>query len=353
MLATIAPKIFITSPHNKPSGGTKVLNQVSNLFREKGFESYVVVPDYEYLVKAEWTGDPAPVISLKDMIKMCDKEDIIIDGWQKTEIYKATMSCPAEIKVFWSHGASIPIGRGYVGEKIFKADSGYTHHWNVSMACRNYIEETYDLKDIAIVHPFFDDDPMKKFLDKKTRYKRKGILCLARRGSSYISYIVSKFGSENEITVIRRSFHISKLYNSLLKHRFFISLDNGVTAHSIRYRISLYRKFLLGKNKIIPNSWLVPRGSILGFPMSAAESAWLGAVVIGFPMGGGLEWMRPDNCFMAEDRDLNSLIHAIDSAINSDDVTLDQKVENAFNAVKRFNKDNTWKQIADSLDLKC
>lgn len=341
-------KVFLTSAHNKASGGGKVLNQVCNLFREKGYEGYLTVPGEP--VKATWMEEPAPVITLRDMVRMCNKEDIIIDAWQKTEIWEATMSCPAKIKVFWSHGASIPIGRGYVGAKVFAPDSGYTHQWNTSTACQKYIEETYNLEGIEIVNPLFDDDLMKQFLAQKDEYERKGILCLGRRGSSYIPYIISKFCPENKITVIHGSFRLSELYNALLRHRFFISVDAGVAAHGIRRRIILDLKSFL-ERKTPRNSWLVPKGHILGFPMTAAEAAWLGTVVIGFPMGGGLEWMKPNNCFMAKDRDLGSLLNAIEKAINCNEDKLKQMAEAAFNAIKRFNKENTWKQMAGSLKI--
>lgn len=341
-------KVFLTSAHNKPSGGGKVLNQVCNLFREKGYEGYVVVP--EEPLKATWMEEPAPVITLRDMVRMCNEEDIIIDPWQKTEIWEATMSCPARIKVFWSMAASIPIGRGYVGAKVFEPNSGYTHHWDVSTACKKYIEETYNLEGIEIVNPFFDDDLMKQFLAQKGKHERNGILCLGRRGSSYIPYIVSKFCPENKITVIHGFFHLSEFYESLLRHRFFVSPDYGVSIRSRRTRAShLIRSFL--KRETPRNTWLVPKGGILGFPVAPAEAAWLGAVVIGFPMGGGLEWMNQDNCFMAEDRNLESLLNAIEEAINSDEGTLSQIAEGAFNAIKRFNKENTWKQMTDLLGL--
>ena len=35
-------KFFFLSAHNKPSGGTKVINQIVNLCREKGYKSYLV-----------------------------------------------------------------------------------------------------------------------------------------------------------------------------------------------------------------------------------------------------------------------------------------------------------------------
>ena len=341
-------RVFLTSAHNRPSGGGKVLNQVCNLFREKGYESYVVVPGEPEL--ATWMGDPPPVMTLKDMARMCRKEDIIIDAWQETEIWEATMSCPAKVKVFWSHGASIPIGVGYVGAKVFQPDGGYTHHWNVSRACQKYVAETYHLEGIDIVHPFFDDDIMKRFLAEKDKYQRSGILCVGRRGGSYIPYIVSKFCPKNKVTVIHGSFHISELYESLLRHRYFVSTDYGVRAHGLRRRAGLLiRSFL--KREIPRNTWLVPKGNILGFPMTPAEAAWLGVVVIGFPMGGGLEWMNQDNCFMAKDGDLESLLNAIEQAINSDEGTLNQIAENAFNSVKVFNKENTWSEIVHSLNL--
>ena len=343
-----AIKVFLSSAHNKPAGGVKVLNQVCNLFREKGYESYVVVPGEPE--PATWMGNPAPVITLKDRGKMCRKEDIIIDGWQHTGIWEATMSCPARIKVFWSHGASIPVGRGYAGANVFRLDGGYTHHWNVSAACQKYIAETYHLEHIDIVHPFFDDDVMNRFLAEKGRHQRNGILCVGRRGSSYLPYILDRFCPENKITVIRGFFSLSELYDALLKHRFFISYDTGIGIPNLRIKTSLLiRSFL--KGKIPKNTWLVPRGHILGFPVTAAEAAWLGVVVIGFPMGGGLEWMNENNCFMAKDRNLESLLNMIEKAVNTDESTLDKIAENAFNAVKRFNKENTWSEIVDSLNL--
>ena len=344
-------KVFLTSANNKPSGGGKVLNQVSNLFRVKGYDSYLALPGTPE--KALWLDSPSEVISLEDMIKKCDKNDIVIDGWQKKEIYKATMRCSATVKVFWSHGASIPIGNDYVGEKAFLKNSGYTHQWNVSKVCKNYIEEKYNLKNIDIIHPFFDDNLMKKFLIQKRKFNsnRKGILCLARRGSTLIPSIVKKFCPKNKISVIHGNFSTFELYDSLLRHRYFVSLDNGISDRNLKVKTIIYLKTFFSKDKNLRNFWLVPKGNILGFPMSACEAAWLGGIVIGFPMGGGLEWMNKNNCFIAEDRDLDSLIDAIERALNSDEKTLNKISENAYDSVKRFNKENTWKEIANSLEI--
>jgi glycosyltransferase involved in cell wall biosynthesis len=99
------------------------------------------------------------------------------------------------------------------------------------------------------------------------------------------------------------------------------------------------------------NSWLVPAGHLLGFPMSAAEAAWLGTGVIGFAMGGGLEWMSQETCFLARDRDEDSLLNSIEEVLNTPTTKLQEKIDNARLSVSRFTKEHTWNQIQQSLNI--
>ena len=82
-----------------------------------------------------------------------------------------------------------------------------------------------------------------------------------------------------------------------------------------------------------------------GFPLPPAEAAMCGSIVIGFHMGGGLEWMSSSTCFPAKDRSYLSLMEKIREALSASDDELHTMRENAFRAVNKFNKEHTWQQI--------
>jgi len=342
-------KIFLSGAHNKPSGGTKVINQIVRLFNEKGYEAYMVIPGKPY--KADFIDDLAETIGFSDMVKMCEEEDIIIDNWQLVESWNATKKSKAKRKVFWQHGASIPVGKNYTGPKVFGKNTIYTHQWNVSRVCKEYIQNKYSVNKIDIVHPFFDSDTLKKYSAQRFRYKRNGILCLASRGNHYIPKIIRAFGSKTKITVIHGYYREEEFFEELVRHKFFVSVDDGVRNRPLKI---IKRKLLSLVKPEIKNGnfWLVPKGRLLGFPMPPAEAASCGTVVIGFAMGGGLEWMNNSNCYLAKDRDLNSLLSQIKNALNTDEKKLLEISNTAYQTISKFNKEHTWKQICSSLNLK-
>jgi glycosyltransferase involved in cell wall biosynthesis len=254
---------------------------------------------------------------------------------------------------FWQHGASIPQGGNTVGDVAYRTGSPYTHFWNVSKACAEYLAQKYKLKKIDIVHPFFDTEVMREYQKLKTTYQRNGLLILARRGQKYLPTIIKKFCPRNKITVMHGYFHEREFFEELLRHRFFISIDDGIDAPVWYKQIirSIKKMFdpALREKELHRNIWLVPSGHLLGFPVSAAEAATLGTAVIGFAMGGGLEWMNTETCFLAQDRDQNSLLSAIEKAINTPSGEVDRVVKNAEGAVGVFTKEHTWTQMKESL----
>jgi len=342
-------KFFLSGAHNKPSGGAKVINQVANLFNEKGYKAYVVVPDKSY--RADFINNPAETIGFNDMVKTCKEEDIVIDCWQSVESWNATKNSKARKKVFWQHGASVPIGRKYTGPKVFDKNTIYTHQWNVSKACKEYIQEKYSVDKIDIVHPFFDTETLKKYSTQRFKYRRNGLLCLTRRGSQYIPKIIRAFGSKTKITVIHGYYREEEFFEELIRHKFFISVDDGVRNRPIK---KIKRKILsiIKPEMRDANSWIVPKGHLLGFPMPPAEAARCGAIVIGFAMGGGLEWMDDSNCYLARDRDLESFLFNIKKALSTSEKELTKISAAAFKATNKFNKEHTWGQICSSLDIK-
>ena len=84
-------RVFISAPHNRPSGGTKYLNLFVNLFNDKGISSYMVLPNEP--TQADFLNQPAPVITSDKMLEMCSVDDVIIDGWQLDELYNCTYMC--------------------------------------------------------------------------------------------------------------------------------------------------------------------------------------------------------------------------------------------------------------------
>lgn len=344
-------KVFLSCAHNKPSGGTKVINQVAQLFNEKGHEAYVVIPGKPYM--ADFIDYAAETISFKDMIALCKPEDIIIDHWQLKESWKATEASKAERKVFCQQGASIPIGSKFTGPRVFGKDSIYTHHWNVSQACKEYIQKKYSVEKIDIVHPFFDSSTLKKYSDQRFNHKRKGILFVAGRGSPYLSYIVQLVGSKKtKVTVINGYYKEEDFFDELTRHKFLISVDQGVSNPSFKGRMERRLMSLIRPEMKYRNFWIVPEGHLLGSPMPPAEAARCGAVVIGFAMGGGLEWMNDSNCYLAEDRNLDSLSVKIKQALSADEEELSRISNSAFRATNKFNKEHAWEQICNSLRIR-
>jgi hypothetical protein len=349
-------KIFIIIPHNNPSGGTKVANQVVNLFREKKFESFLVTLEAEPK-RADFMKEPAPVISLADFKKTCAAEDIAITFWQHREILEAVKGCPAAQKIFWQHGIIIPRYRDFNGEEYFQPGI-FTAYWNVSAACAEYIKKKYNLPLVKIVHPFFDDQTLLEYFQKKEEYKREGILILRRRGQEAIPDIISAFPRQ-KITILEKIFHDDHFYAELIKHEFFISTDNGINGAPLiknRWRRWLkksrtdFREFFKGDDGG-QMSWIKPEKNLLGFPVSACEAAWLGTTVIGFAMGGGLEWMNENNMYLAKDGDIYSLLEKIGAALNDSRDKRETKKSLAELAVKKFSRENVWQDLAKNLNL--
>jgi hypothetical protein len=349
-------KIFFLSCHNKPSGGTKVLNQFVNLFIEKGFESFLVITE-KNPQKAAFLKNPCPIISIAEFKEKCQTDSIAITGWQHAEIYQAIKACPAKEKIFWQHGVIIPKYPDFNGEDFFKPGV-FTQYWNVSRACADYIKNRYKLPEIKIVSPFFDDETLLKYQKEKDSQKREGILILRRRGQEAISDIVGMF-REQKITILPKTFSDSELYEQLIKHKLFVSTDNGVNGKLLiknRARRWLESARLILKNVRNPknknqNSWVKPEKNLLGFPMSACEAAWLETPVAGFAMGGGLEWMTEENMYLAEDGDINSLLAKIKEALEDSETALEKKIESALESVQKFSQENTWKELVKNLNL--
>lgn len=343
-------KIFLSSAHNKPSGGTKVVNDVVRMLREKNVEAYMVVPGKPE--RATFLAEPCEdVISFKQMQKMCTAEDILIDCWQSEIAYETAMQSPAQKKIFWQHGASIPVGPGVVGERVFFADSPYTHHWNVSRACATYIEQHYPVTQTAIVHPFFDTATLQQFQDKSL--KKEGVLMLARRGMKHIQKVKARVGDRALVTILEAPFEERELLAQLQQHTFFVSVDDGIHDMPWQNKIKQQIKKILSptfrKQEAERVHWIIPKGNLLGFPMPPVEAALLGCTVIGFAMGGGLEWMNNDNCFLAKDADQQSLLKQVDAALSASDDALEEKQQKAYNAVSQFTKEHTWQQITAAL----
>lgn len=69
-------RIFVSLPNNQRAGGNKVGNQLVKLFRDRGFEAYVVLPREP--CPADWLMNPAPVINLSQYRELCGPEDILM-----------------------------------------------------------------------------------------------------------------------------------------------------------------------------------------------------------------------------------------------------------------------------------
>jgi len=277
------------------------------------------------------------------MLEMCSDDDVIIDGWQLDETYNSTYVAPARRKIFWHHGCSVPIGKGYKGEQVYSVDSCYTEYWNVSDACSDYIKSRYGVES-SVLQLFAPDNPDKLYSRSLDYKNRKGILLLWARGAWRILKMLRQISSTT-VTIVYPGYSENTWYDLLYRHRLFVSVDQGVRSTPLWQRTK-YRLF--GKEN---NYWKVPSSRLLGFPTPPFESALCGCAVVGAPMGGGLEWMNQDNCYLAEDLNFESLLGQVDLALSASDQQLERKALSAFESVRIFDKEKAWSRICNLLSI--
>lgn len=330
-------KVFIQIPSNQPSGGIKVANQLANLFKEHDYRAWVVLPENAY--PADWLINPAPAINSKEMIKICQENDIIIDNWLDKKTIALTKKLKAKIKIFYSQGCTFYKSKTLVGDEHFKKDLGYTHFWTISQDSLNYLSQKYPLiNKWYLVSPFFDFESAAQ-ITAKTRRENK-ILAFRRKGLSYIMLAQLLYGLNVKFE-IAHTFTEEEGHKLMASSKFFLSTAVGVNKQHLQNTLKCLR---YGSNKY-NISVIIPDKPREGFPLPPTEAAMCGCIVIGFAMGGGLEWMSNKTCFLAQDRSYSSLILQIKRALSATEKQLNQVKKEAFRAISKFNKENTWKQI--------
>ncbi len=334
-------KVFIQFPHNLPTGGTKVANQIASLFVERGNGAYIVTPIK--MAKVSWMKDTAECISQADMLNMCGADDIVIDNWNDRQSTEAMQRTPAKTKVFYCQDTCFPTGKNTIGHAIWSPQTGYTHYWAVSECTRRMLEKRYSLTNIFVVNPIIPDAAHARF--SIPLEERNGVLCLARRGPRHIAAIVSDYLEKVDFTIVsEREFNEWDIYDLMGRHKYFLGATvRPRAAMSIpRYLLSkLFPKYVGGRTERVRRTE--------GFGLPPAEAAAAGCIVIGYAMGGGLEWMTKDNVFLARDRSIRSLKEMMGRALKMTDGEAEKMRKKASNAVKRLSKDHTWSQIQNFL----
>lgn len=349
-------RLYFTGGSNGPSGGGRVLNDVVRLAREKGHEAWLCLPK-QHSAEASFVQNPAPVLALEDLPTLIGSNDSLIVGWHTQLDYDLLRNSIARNKVFWQHGTLIPIGPGLVGEKIFEPGL-LTDYWNVSKACGEFVKAKYGLAGFKLIPPFFEahGSPASKPLSWRDR---DGILVQQRRGFEHLPGIQRVAKKNNmKVTVLAAPFHNTELLDHLNTHKFFVSFDRGLRYRpSIRDRLSSLKKSVT-QGGITPRAALFPKPkwveheiNLLGFPISAAQAARQECVVIGFAMGGGLEWMSPETVYLAEDASGRDLYRQLNTALTDSEGQLLEKRESALKVVSTFSPDSTWDKISHALDL--
>jgi hypothetical protein len=61
--------------------------------------------------------------------------------------------------------------------------------------------------------------------------------------------------------------------------------------------------------------------------------------------------MSQETCFLARDRDEESLLNSIDEALKTPSKKLQEKIDNAYLSVSKFTKEHTWNQVRKSLNI--
>lgn len=340
-------KVFVQIPLNNPSGGIKVANQLVNLFREHNYESYVVLPHETY--QADWMLHPAPTINIARMKELCNSNDIVINNWLDKETIKETIKLKAKTKVFYCQGCTFPRSKTLIGDDHLKTDLGFTHFWAVSTDSLNYLTKTYPyVRSWYLVNPYFDSEFIRQTISGiQTKHQ---ILCLSRKGNKYVNFSRLLFGLRIKFEIINRKFTEKEFYQLCVASKFFLSTAIGIDNHLFKNFIKYIINILGTKKTYQTIHYVIPYGHKEGFPLPPAEAAACGSIVIGFAMGGGLEWMSPTTCFLAKDRSYFSLIKKIKEALSASYEQLSTMRENAFRAVSKFNKENTWQQIETFLE---
>lgn len=328
-------KIFVRIPHNRPSGGIKVANQLVNLFREKGIDSFIVVNEEYHM--ANWMINPAPVITVESLIKACGANDIIIDNWIDQYTVETTKKLNAKTKIYYSQGSTFCKSRNLIGDDHLKMGSIYTHYWTVSTDAKKILESNYPKTGRwHLVHPYFEHDTIAYFREN-VKQRKNAILCLSRKGKSFILFIRFALKGKIRIDVISKSFTEIEIYRLMAKYNFFLSTAIGISSQYLKN----IARVLAGKSTL-----RIINPSREGFPLPPVEAALCGSIVIGFSMGGGLEWMSPSTCFLARDKSYISLLKKIKEAFSASSEHLNTLRENAIKSLYKFNKENTWQQIA-------
>lgn len=335
-------KVFVQIPSNYPSGGIKVAHQLVNLFREHNYESYIVLPQKVY--QADWLIYSTPTINIMRMKELCENDDIVIDNWVDKETIKETMKLKCCTKVFYAQGCTFPKSKTLIGDYFLKNDIGYTHFWTVSRDSLDYLKKTYPrVQSWHLVNPYFDLISIKQTISGIQRMNK--ILCLSRKGNRYIQLSQLLFGSRIKFEVIRRKFTEKEFYQLCASSKFFLNTASGVENYTYKNFVKTILNALSKNKKYEIITYVIPSGHKEGFNLPPAEAAMCGSIGIGFAMGGGLEWMSPSSCFLAKDRSYFSLIKKVKEALSTSDEQLNAMRENAFRAVSKFNKENTWQQI--------
>ncbi len=329
-------RIFVRVPSNAPSGGIKVANQLVNLFREKGVGSFLVVNRETHI--ADWMIHPAPVISIDDLMGTCKVDDIVIDNWIDQYTIETTKKLNAKIKIYYSQGSTFYKSKTLIGDDHLKRGNIYTHYWAVSSDAQKILESNYPKTGRwYLVHPYLEHDVITS-IRENAKQRKDAILCLSRKGKSYILFAKVLQGHMVSFDIINRKFTEIEIYKLMARYKFFLSTAVGVKPQYIK---NIVRLLIRGRTDFVK----VINPYREGFPLPPAEAALCGSIVIGFAMGGGLEWMSPSTCFLAKDRSYFSLMKKTKEALSASEEQLDAIRENAFRAVSKFNKERTWQQI--------
>lgn len=349
-------RIFFTSGSNNPSGGGRVLNEVVTLARGKGYDAWLCLPK-EHCRVATFVSNPAPVRTIEGLLGEVTSADVIVFGWHSVEEYELLEGARARLKVFWQHGNLIPLGPGLVSEKMLQSPQ-LDQYWNVSTACARFISEKYGLEDFRIVPPFFEEHTSSSS-PPLPWHLREGILVQQRRGFELfpiVKWIANR--ARVPVTVLEWPFHNADLLEALNRHQFFISFDRGLRYNpTLGRRKQHFKKTMSSGGSLrealsAKTTWVKQEQNLLGFPISAAQAARQGAVVVGFAMGGGLEWMSPQTTYLARDGSGIDLGRKLSDALRDSESNHQAKRKAALSAVKKFSAENTWTQIESALGLR-
>jgi glycosyltransferase involved in cell wall biosynthesis len=289
-------KIVHILPNNPlVCGGIKVHYQLCHLEKELGYDSYIA---YNDPLKLQWFYHTCNEITFSEAKEFLTSDDLIV-GWEDPkplyEFSKPKKVAYIQGDVFFQHQCN------YVNISLW-----YSSWWNMRRVGR----------DGKLISPFIDPSVFFPSSENKSYSPPLKVLIQERKaGKEKWDEIKDKIGNEFIGFVLKDVSEVDFADNLRRSDIFF--------SHSY------------------------PEG----FGLPALEAMASGTLIIGYPGGGGTDFMRPfENCFTCNDGNSVALINLFRNILNMSQNKLQKIVDNGKSMALSYSSQKTKEQLSEALD---